>query len=81
MPVHVWLVSAEGGKAKRLTSGPRGLTTVPPPGQPASPLSWSPDGKALLIVLQERPHDGNNDLTGMTDVDGSAHTFSYYPGI
>jgi dipeptidyl aminopeptidase/acylaminoacyl peptidase len=62
-PVHVWLVPAEGGKAKRLTSGSRGLTTVPPPGQPASPLSWSPDGASLLVVLQERPHDGDNDLT------------------
>jgi dipeptidyl aminopeptidase/acylaminoacyl peptidase len=69
LPVHVWLVSATGGKANRLTSGPRGLTTVPPPGQPASPLSWSPDGAALLIVLQERPHDGNNDLTTVQALD------------
>src|SRR5262249_13645392 len=29
----------------------------------ASPLSWSPDGKSLLIVRQEKPHDGDNDLT------------------
>jgi dipeptidyl aminopeptidase/acylaminoacyl peptidase len=69
MPVHVWLVSAEGGKAKRLTSGPRGLTTVPPPGQPASPLSWSPDGASLLVVFQERPHDGDNDLTTVNVLD------------
>jgi dipeptidyl aminopeptidase/acylaminoacyl peptidase len=69
MPVHVWLVSAEGGKAKRLTSGPRGLTTVPPPGQPASPLSWSPDGASLLVVLQERPHDGDNELTTVQVLD------------
>jgi dipeptidyl aminopeptidase/acylaminoacyl peptidase len=62
-PVHVWLVSAEGGKAQRLTSGTWGLTTVPPPGPPASPLSWSADGKSLLLVRQERPHDGDNDLT------------------
>jgi dipeptidyl aminopeptidase/acylaminoacyl peptidase len=68
-PVHVWLVSAEGGKAKRLTSGPRGLTTVPPPGQPASPLSWSPDGALLLVVLQERPHDGDNDRTTVQVLD------------
>ncbi len=69
MPVHVWLVSAEGGKAKRLTSGSRGLTTVPPPGQPASPLSWAPDGTVLLIVLQKLPHDGNNDLTTVQVLD------------
>jgi dipeptidyl aminopeptidase/acylaminoacyl peptidase len=75
LSVHVWLVSAEGGKAKRLTSGPRGLTTVPPPGQPASPLSWSPDGKSLLIVLQERPHDGDNDLTTVQVLDTATGKF------
>jgi dipeptidyl aminopeptidase/acylaminoacyl peptidase len=69
MPVHVWFVSTDGGKAKRLTSGSRGLTTVPPPGQPASPLSWSPDGASLLVVLQERPHDGDNDLTTVQVLD------------
>jgi dipeptidyl aminopeptidase/acylaminoacyl peptidase len=65
-PVHVWLVQADPGgwsKARRLTSGSRGLATVPPPGPPASPLAWSPDGKSLAIVRQERPHDGDNDLT------------------
>src|SRR5262249_29216245 len=61
-PAHVWLVSAEGGTARRLTSGAAGLATVPPPGPPSSPLSWSPDGKTLAFVRQERPHDGDNDL-------------------
>jgi dipeptidyl aminopeptidase/acylaminoacyl peptidase len=69
VPVHVWLVSAEGGTAKRLTSGTWGLTTVPPPGPPSSPLSWSPDGKSLLIVRQEKPHDGDNDLTTIQTLD------------
>jgi dipeptidyl aminopeptidase/acylaminoacyl peptidase len=68
-PTHVWLVTAEGTTTKRLTSGSWGLTTVPPPGQPASPLSWSPDGKSLLIVKQERPHDGDNDLTTVQVLD------------
>jgi dipeptidyl aminopeptidase/acylaminoacyl peptidase len=68
-PVHVWLVSAEGGTGKRLTSGTWGLTTVPPPGPPASPLSWSPDGKSLLIVRQDKPHDGDNDQTTLQVLD------------
>jgi dipeptidyl aminopeptidase/acylaminoacyl peptidase len=68
-PAHVWLVSAEGGKARRLTSGTWSLTSVPPPGPPASPLSWSPDGKSLLIVRQERPHDGDNDRTTVQILD------------
>ncbi len=68
-PVHVWMVAAEGGTARRLTSGTWGLTTVPPPGPPSSPLSWSPDGKSLLIVRQDKPHDGDNDQTTIQALD------------
>jgi dipeptidyl aminopeptidase/acylaminoacyl peptidase len=69
MPSHIWLVSAQGGTARRLTSGTWSLTTVPPPGPPTSPLSWSPDGKSIAFVRQERPHDGDNDLTIVQTLD------------
>ena len=62
-PSHIWLVSADGGKAKRLTSGAWSLPKSAPPGSPASPISWSPDGKSLLFTRQEHPHQGNADLT------------------
>ncbi len=68
-PTHVWSVPAEGGKATRLTSGPSGVATVEPPGPPSSPLSWSPDGKSLLIVRQALPHDGDNDQTTVQILD------------
>ena len=62
-PSHVWLVSADGGKAKRLTSGAWSLPKSAPPSSPASPISWSPDGKSLLFTRQEHPHQGDADLT------------------
>jgi dipeptidyl aminopeptidase/acylaminoacyl peptidase len=62
-PSHIWLVSAEGGKAKRLTSGTWSLPKSTPPGPPASQISWSPDGKWLLFTRQEHPHPGDSDLT------------------
>lgn len=68
---HVWLVSADGGAAKRITSGTWSLPIVFPPSPPSSPLSWSPDGKSLLITRQETAEPGDGDMTTlqMLDVD------------
>jgi dipeptidyl aminopeptidase/acylaminoacyl peptidase len=60
---HVWLVSAEGDAAKRLTSGSWSLQKSPPPNRPASPISWAPDGKSLTFTRQDRPDFGDGDLT------------------
>ena len=63
MPSHLWLIAAEGGKPKRLTSGPWSLAKSAPPSSPASPINWSGDGKLLLFTRQERAHFGDNDLS------------------
>jgi dipeptidyl aminopeptidase/acylaminoacyl peptidase len=70
-PSHVWLVSADGGEAKRITSGTWSLPVVYPPSPPSSPLSWSPDGKSLLITRQEtaEPGDGFDVAIQVLDVD------------
>jgi dipeptidyl aminopeptidase/acylaminoacyl peptidase len=60
---HIWLLPADGGKAKRLTSGAWSLPKSAPPSSPASPISWSPDGKWLLFTRQEHPQQGDADLT------------------
>jgi len=60
---HIWLVSAGGGEAKRLTAGSWTLPTSAPPGPPASPISWAPDGKSLVFTRQGQPHRGNADLS------------------
>lgn len=58
-PTHVWLISAEGGEARRLTSGSWSLPTTQPPSSPASPLAWSPDGRLLAYVKAPTPHTGD----------------------
>jgi dipeptidyl aminopeptidase/acylaminoacyl peptidase len=58
---HIWLVAAEGGAARRLTSGRWSLPKVLPPSSPSSPLSWSPDGKFIAFTKQEDPHSGEGD--------------------
>jgi dipeptidyl aminopeptidase/acylaminoacyl peptidase len=59
LPTHAWLVPADGGEARRLTSGSWSLPINHPPGAPASPLSWSPDGKSIVMVRVATPHSGD----------------------
>jgi dipeptidyl aminopeptidase/acylaminoacyl peptidase len=66
---HVWLVPSDGGEAKRVTSGSWSLPIVFPPSSPSSPLSWSPDGKSLVITKQETPEPGDGDLTTIQILD------------
>jgi dipeptidyl aminopeptidase/acylaminoacyl peptidase len=72
MPSHLWLVPAEGGAARRLTSGSWSLPKAAPPSSPASPLSWSPDGKSILIVQQATPNWGDTDQSVIAAVDVSS---------
>ncbi len=59
LPTHAWLVPAEGGEARRLTSGSWSIPINHPPGAPASPLNWSPDGKTIALVRLATPHSGD----------------------
>lgn len=59
-PAHIWSISAQGGEAKRLTSGTWTLPITIPPGAPASPLSWSADGKSIAFVKVNSIYSGDN---------------------
>ncbi len=61
-PVHLWLISAQGGDPKRLTSGTWSLPSSLPPGSPPSPIGWSRDGKSIIFVRQETPSTGDQFL-------------------
>jgi len=52
---HIWLIAASGGEAKRLTSGTWSLPVSFPPGSPASPINWTPDGKQIAFVKTISP--------------------------
>jgi dipeptidyl aminopeptidase/acylaminoacyl peptidase len=60
-PSHIWLVAADGGKPRRLTSGTWTLPKVLPPSSPSSPISWSPDGNSIVFTKQDDPHSGDSD--------------------
>lgn len=69
VPAHLWLVSAAGGSARRVTSGSWTLPRAAPPSPPPSPISWSPDGKSIAIVQQKTPAYGDSDQTVVAIVD------------
>jgi dipeptidyl aminopeptidase/acylaminoacyl peptidase len=68
-PSHVWSIDADGGTAKRLTSGSWSLPVSLPPGPPSSPMKWSSDGKSLLIVRQASPSTGDGFKTQIEVLD------------
>lgn len=68
-PSHIWLIPSEGGTARRLTSGAWSLPKSAPPSSPASPLSWSPDGKLIAFVQQATPYLGDSDKSVIATVD------------
>jgi dipeptidyl aminopeptidase/acylaminoacyl peptidase len=69
MPSHIWTVPTMGGEAKRRTSGRWSLPVAWPPGPPASPVSWSPDGSSILFVLAASPHSGDAAKTSVQVLD------------
>jgi dipeptidyl aminopeptidase/acylaminoacyl peptidase len=66
-PSHLWMVSASGGTAKRLTSGVWSLSKDED--HIVSSLSWSPDGKHICFTRQADPHVGDSDQTVLEILD------------
>jgi len=48
-PTHLWVVPAAGGDPKRLTAGSWSLPISRPPGPPASAITWTKDGAAIVF--------------------------------
>jgi dipeptidyl aminopeptidase/acylaminoacyl peptidase len=66
MPAHLWVVELPSTpdattmpEPKRLTSGSWSLIISLPPGPPASPVQWSPDGKTIYFVKVPTPLSGD----------------------
>ncbi|MGP8253033.1 MAG: S9 family peptidase [Terracidiphilus sp.] len=59
LPTHLWLIPADGGEAKRLTSGAWSLPVAFPPGPPASPIAFTADGNKIVYVRIENTYSGD----------------------
>ena len=72
---HIWSIAASGGEAKRLTSGAWSLPVSFPPGPPASPINWTPDGKQIAFVKTISPLSGDAEHTQMELLDVATGEF------
>ncbi|HET7674076.1 MAG TPA: S9 family peptidase [Gammaproteobacteria bacterium] len=73
-PWHLWVVAADGGKARRLTHGDWSVQTDQ---DTASPLVWSPDGKSVLFTKFPDSYFGNayrSTIAAVNVADGKLHT-------
>lgn len=69
LPSHIWLVPADFGSARRLTSGAFSLPVARPPGPLPSPINWTPDGKSIAFVRTDGPSSGVSSTARTAFVD------------
>lgn len=81
-PNHIWLATpgTNGAwSARRLTHGSWSLPTAQPPGPPASPLSWSPDGRYIAFDQMPNAYDADGYLAQIAILDtqtGAVHALT-----
>jgi dipeptidyl aminopeptidase/acylaminoacyl peptidase len=69
-PSHIWLVSSQGGIARRLTRGSWSyLESAPPFVGSATDPSWSADGRTITFTMQANAYNSDSDQTSIAKVD------------
>lgn len=61
LPVHIWLMPATGGDARKLTSGEWSLPRLLAPTTSSSQISFTPDGRQIVFVKAITPISGDSD--------------------
>jgi dipeptidyl aminopeptidase/acylaminoacyl peptidase len=67
---HLWLAVIDG-ETRRITSGTWTMPIAYPPGPAPSPISWTPDGKSVVIMKLASAYSGDFDKATMEMVDMS----------
>jgi dipeptidyl aminopeptidase/acylaminoacyl peptidase len=87
MPAHLWLVdlptdpdALKMPEPKRLTHGSWSLPISLPPGPPASPVQWSPDGKQIFFVKVPTPLSGDAAQSTIQVLDVASDQFKPLTG-
>src|SRR5580700_7139961 len=75
---HLWLAVIDG-ETRRITSGGWTMPLAYPPGPAPSPITWTPDGKSVVIMKLASAYSGDFDQATMQMVDmetGAMHTIT-----
>ena len=68
-PDHLWLVSAAGGKAARLTSGSWTIAPTDPGGIFSPQIAWTRDGRRITYTRVENTFSGDSEYSTLWQVD------------
>ncbi|HEY5095008.1 MAG TPA: S9 family peptidase [Candidatus Eremiobacteraceae bacterium] len=71
-PVHLFVIAADGGHARQLTSGAQSVAT----GQAQSTISWSADGKSIAFTLTPNAILNDSDRSYVDVVDAATGKLS-----
>lgn len=64
-PKRLWIIPADGGKAQRITTGTWSLAAPDVPAQ----LSWSRNGRDVVLTRVPTPHTGDGDYSTIIVID------------
>jgi dipeptidyl aminopeptidase/acylaminoacyl peptidase len=83
-PDHLWLVSSETGKSRRLTHGSWTIAPTDPGGIFSSQITWTHDGKAIAFTRVESTFSGEDEYSTIWQIDvasGATHKLTNHPDV
>lgn len=68
-PEHLWIVSARGGKARRITSGSWTIAPTDPGGIFSPQFAWMSDGRSITFTRVNNTFSGDDEYSTLWQVD------------
>ncbi|MGA7201149.1 MAG: S9 family peptidase [Candidatus Cybelea sp.] len=68
-PVHLWILSARGGNARRVTSGSWTIAPTDPGGIFSPQIAWTSDGRSITFTRVKNTFSGDDEYSTLWQVD------------